>query len=88
MRGHSGGGADDVLLDVLLGGERTIVIQHKQPDCRRQIAVPALRIDTRNKIRQRYAALIRDLLEAFPESILKAHACLVSRDDNRSLHDR
>src|SRR3954463_8812640 len=65
-----------------------IMIQHEQPDGGRQIAVPTLRIDRCNEIREGHVATPGDLFQSFPESIFQTDARLVTSDDDRALDNR
>ena len=70
-----------------------VVIEHEQPDRRRQIAVAAVGIDRRHKLGQSEAAIVGDFLEALPERVFETDAGLVSSDndgalDNRRFHRR
>lgn len=56
------------------------MVQYEQPDCRRQVAVPALRIDIRNHVRKGHIAFVGDFLKALPEGIFKTHTRLVPGD--------
>ena len=55
------------------------VVQHEQPERRREITALALRIEVTDKLRQRRVAITRNLLQRIPELILETHACLVAR---------
>ena len=57
----------------------TAVVQHEQPERRREITVLAVRIEVTDKLRQRHVAITRDLLQRIPELILETHACLAAR---------
>ena len=56
----------------------TIVVQHEQPERRREITALALRIEVTDKLRQRRVAITRNLLQRIPELILETYACLAA----------
>src|ERR1700730_17642354 len=68
-------------------GLRPVVVEHEQPDGRRQIAVRASGIDLGDEIRPRVVAADGDFLEPSPEGVFKADAGLMTGDDDRALDD-
>src|SRR5207244_7690103 len=70
---------------VRLGAE---VIEHEQTDGGRQVAVLALGVDRVNETGQARVAATGDLLQPFPERILKADAGLVAGNDHRAFENR
>jgi hypothetical protein len=64
------------------------VLEHEQPDRRRQIAVQAFSVDAGDQVRQGYIAIVGDIFKALPERILKTDAGLVVGDDDRSFDNR
>src|SRR5580692_1464169 len=64
-----------------------IVVEHEQPDRRRQIAVGASGIDLGDEVRQCLVAADGDFLEPSPEGVFKADAGLMTGDNDRALDD-
>ena len=69
-------------------GLAAVVIEHEQPDRRRQIAVMAFGVDAGDQIGQGHIAIVGDVLQALPERILKTDAGLVVGDHDRSFDNR
>ena len=67
-------------LDGMTVGLPPVVVEHEQPDGRRQIAVWASGIDPGDEVRQCLVAADGDLLEPFPEGVFKADAGLMTGD--------
>jgi hypothetical protein len=61
-----------------------VMVEHEQPDGRRQIAVWASGIDLGDDVRQCLVALDGDLLEPLPEGVFKANAGLMTGDNDRA----
>jgi hypothetical protein len=57
-----------------VGNLAAIEFQNEQPKRRGEIAVPALRVDLANQIRQRHPVTVSDPLQALPEGVLNTHA--------------
>jgi hypothetical protein len=62
------------------------MLEHEQPNGRRQIAVFALLVDVADQLRQMNAALARNIPQRVPEQILQADAGLVTPNDNGPLN--
>src|SRR3984957_20539938 len=63
------------------------MVEHEQPDGRRQIAVRTSCIDLGDEVRQRLVAADGDFLEPSPEGVFKADAGLMTGDNDRALDD-
>ena len=66
---------------------RPDVVEYEQADRRRQIALLARLVDLTDNHRQRCLLGLRDFLQATPEAIFKAHAGLVSINDDGTFDD-
>src|ERR1700690_3265616 len=64
-----------------------VMVEHEQPDGRRQIAVWASGIDLGDEVRQCLVVADGDLLEPSPEGVFKANAGLMASDNDRALDD-
>ena len=65
-----------------------IMIEYKQPDARRQVAVPAMNVEIGNHARQGHLLASRDFLKAAPEFIFETDAGLVPGDNDGAFDDR
>src|SRR5262245_38089799 len=63
-----------------------VVVEHEQAHGGRQIAFATIRRDGRQEIRQRPAALRRDVLQPLPKRVLEADARLVASNHDRSFY--
>jgi hypothetical protein len=59
-----------------------VVIEDKQPDSRREIALLAFRTDTADQISQRYATVCSYIPQSLPKRVFKADARLTAADDD------
>ena len=66
---------------------RPDVVEYEQADRRGQIALLARLVDLTDHHRQRCLLGLRDFLQATPEGIFKAHAGLVSINDDGTFDD-
>ena len=66
---------------------RSDVVEYEEADRRGQIALLARLVDFTDHHRQWCLLSLRDFLEATPERIFKAHAGLVSINDDGTLDD-
>jgi hypothetical protein len=64
-----------------------VMVEHEQPDGRRQIAVWASRINLGDEVRQCLVEAGGDFLERPPEGVFKADAGLMTGDNYRPLED-
>src|SRR6185295_16783599 len=64
------------------------MVEHIEPDRRRQIALITQRVDIGDHFRKRHIARRSDFLQRVPKCIFEADAGLMPRDDNRTLHYR
>jgi hypothetical protein len=68
------------------GDLHSVVVEHKQPNGRRQVGMASVGVNARDKFRCGHPTLLGSLDQSFPELILNAHARLVASNDDRALH--
>src|ERR1700730_19461172 len=68
-------------------GLRSVMVEHEQPDGRRQIAVWASGINLGDEVRQCLVEAVGDFLERPPEGVFKADTGLMTGDNDRALDD-
>ena len=64
------------------------MIEHEQPDGRREITLLPIGVDRGDQIGQGHIAVVGDFLEALPERIFETDARLVAPDNDGSLDHR
>ena len=64
------------------------VVEHKEPDGGREVAVKTLLINTCHHARQGHVFAVCNLLQPAPKWTFQTDAGLMSGDDDRSLDDK
>lgn len=74
-------------IDALMAVAQTKIIENKDADCRREVAVVAFAVDLTDQVRHRHLLGADDLSQSLPKFVLKRDARLVPIENDRSLDD-
>jgi hypothetical protein len=72
----------------VFGDLRSVVVEHKEANGRRQVRMASVRVNACHKVRCGHSPLLRYHNQFFPELVLNAHTRLVAGNVDTVPHDR